>query len=345
MEVLLAIVGGVTLYSIMNRKENFEETYFDSASYYKQHVSPTEAKQTNEFTPNEVEKRNLTLVRGDNNRFADFNNNSRSYPIADQYLRESQSDFIKKNSLYNNDKINGISLKDYYDTYTNSVLTNGNWYLNKDMPQETKQYQDDSQIQQKMEMFTGLLQKRDRENLGVPNKQETLNLFTPEERITGYGYQYGQSGYGPGLALTRSKEMEDLKQGIKFKTNEQPFEKIQVGRGLAVGTEIPAAGGFQQFTRVLPSNVSDYSANQLPGRVAGGKWIYSNAPTSQQPVLKNRPNSYYSLCQRGPAAGKSTMTAQTNRPDVAVLLKNQNRTTINYGFGAPLTNLESFLEK
>jgi hypothetical protein len=115
--------------------------------------------------------------------------------------------------------------------------------------------------------------------------------------------------------------------------------------GTVETTEIPAAGGFQQFTRVLPSNVSDYSANQLPGRVAGGKWIYSNAPTSQQPVLKNRPNGYYSLCQRGPAAGKSTMTAQTNRPDVAVLLKNQNRTTINYGFGAPLTNLESFLEK
>jgi hypothetical protein len=170
-------------------------------------------------------------------------------------------------------------------------------------------------------------------------------LFTPEERITGYGYQYGQSGFGPGLTLSRAKEMEDLKQGIKFKTNEQPFEKIHVGRGLAVGTEIPAAGGFQQFTRVLPSNISDYSSNQLPGRVAGGKWVYSNAPTSQQPVLKNRPNGYYSLCQRGPAAGKSVMTAPTTRPDVAVLLKNQNRTTINYGFGVPLTNLESFLEK
>jgi hypothetical protein len=345
MEVLLALVGGVTLYSLCNKKEKFEETYYDSASYYKQHVSPTENKQTNQFTPNELDNRHLNLVRGDNNKFADYNNNTGGYPIADQYLREPQTEFIKKNSLYNNDKINGISLKDYYDKYTNDVLNNGTWFLNKDMPEETKQYQDDSQIQQKMEMFTGLLQKRDREDLGVPNRQETLNLFTPEERITGYGYQYGQSGFGPGLTLTRSKEMEDLKQSIKFKTNEQPFEKIQVGRGLAVGTEIPAAGGFQQFTRVLPSNASDYSANQLPGRVAGGKWVYSNAPTSQQPVLKNRPNSYYSLCQRGPATGKSTMTAQTIRPDVAVLLKNQNRTTINYGFGVPLTNLESFLEK
>jgi hypothetical protein len=193
-----------------------------------------------------------------------------------------------------------------------------------------------------MEQFTGLLQKRDRIMLGKPNRTETLNLFTPKEKTTGYGYQYGNNT-GPGLALTRQKELEDLKQSVKYKTNEMPFEKIIVGPGLALGTEVPAAGGFQQYTRVVPDNITDYSANQLPGRVAGGKWIYSNAPTSQQPVLKNRPNGYYSLCQRGPAAGKATMTAELVRPDYAVVLKNQNRSVINYGFGAPLTNLDSFL--
>ena len=97
------------------------------------------------------------------------------------------------------------------------------------------------------------------------------------------------------------------------------------------------------YAKEFFDNISDYSANQLPGRVAGGKWAFSNAPTSQQPVLKNKPNSYYSLCQRGPAAGKSTMTAELVRPDYSVVLKNQNRTVINYGFGIPLTNLDSFL--
>jgi hypothetical protein len=257
----------------------------------------------------------------------------------------NQTDWVRDNSLYLNEKINGIPLKDYYEKYTRETLDNGKWFLNKDLPQETKQYLTDSEIQRKMELQTGLLQKRDREILGVPNKKEIFNLFTPSEKTTGYGYQYGQSGTGPGLSITRAKEMEDFKQDIKFKNFEKPFEKIQVGRGLALSTEVPAAGGFQQFTRVLPSNISDYSANQLPGRVAGGKWVYSNAPTSQQPVLKNRPNGYYSLCQRGPAAGKSVLTAETIRPDVAVLLRNQNRTTINYGFGAPLTNLDSFLVK
>ena len=345
MEIAITAVGLLTLFNIINKKENFEETYFDSESYARQHSTAKESANVNRFTPNELEAKNVNLVTGYNNKYADYENTSNGYPLGDnQYLKGTQKDWIEKNSIYLNKSINGVPLKDYYENYSKSVLEKGNWFLNKDMPQGTKQYEDDSQIQQKMEIFTGIQQKRDRQMLGVPNRTETLNLFTPEEKTTGYGYQYGQSGgSGPGLSLSRAKEMEDLKQGIKFKTNEQPFEKLQVGRGLALGTEVPAAGGFQEFTRVLPSNISDYSANQLPGRVAGGKWIYSNAPTSQQPVIKNRPNGYYSLCQRGPAAGKAVMTAETIRPDVSVLLRNQNRTTVNYGFGAPLTKLDSFL--
>jgi hypothetical protein len=264
-------------------------------------------------------------------------------PIANnQMLKESQEKFIQTNSLYNTETINGIPLKDYYDTYTKNVLAQGSWFLNKDMPEGTRQYEDDSMVQLRMEECTGLLQKRDRIMLGKPNRTETLNLFTPEEKTTGYGYQFG-NGIGPGLSLTRQKELEDYKSSIKFKTNEKPFEQIQVGRGLALGTEVPAAGGFQQYTRIVPDNISDYSANQLPGRVVEGKWAYSSAPTSQAPVLKNRPNGYYSLCQHGPAAGKSIMTAELVRPDYSVVLKNQNRSVINYGFGAPLTNLDSFL--
>ena len=78
--------------------------------------------------------------------------------------------------------------------------------------------------------------------------------------------------------------------------------------------------------------------------VAGGKWIYSNAPTSQQPVVKNRPDAFYSLCQYGPMPGKSTVTAEMTRPDYSVVLKNQNRSFINYGYGIPLnTALDTFL--
>lgn len=322
-------------------KESFEPTYVDSEQYYKQVQTPSSNDQTNAFNPTE----GSNYQTGYNNPFANNLNNFTEtyYPLNNGILNGTQEEFIKENSLYNKQTINGLPLKDYYDNYTKKVLSEGTWFLNKDMPQDTKQYlPGDAQVQQKMEIYTGLRQKRDRENLGVPNRKETLNLFTPSERTTGYGYQYGSGG--PGLAITRQKEFEEMKQTIKFKTNEQPFEKIQVGRGIAIGTEVPAAGGFQQYTRIMPDNVSEYKANQLPGMVAGGKWLYSNAPTSQQPVVKNRPDAFYSMCQYEPMPGRSTVTAEMTRPDYAVTLKNQNRAFINYGYGVPLNpSLDKFL--
>jgi len=59
--------------------------------------------------------------------------------------------------------------------------------------------------------------------------------------------------------------------------------------------------------------------------------------------MKNRVNGYYSLCEYGPGPGRSTMTAEMTRPDYAVTLKNQNRSFINYGFGAPLQQLDAYL--
>jgi hypothetical protein len=324
-------------------KENFEPTYFDSEQYYKQAENDVSLKNINAFSPSEPIPSQLgKYLTGYNNDISNQNNNP-YYALNDN--QSSQTDFIRENSIYNKKTINGIPLKDYYDNYTKKVLSEGTWFLNKDMPQETRQYQDDSQIQQRMEIYTGLRQERDREQIGVPTKRETKNLFTPAERITGYGYQYGTSGKsGPGLSITRQKEYEEMKQTIKFKTNEQPFEKIQVGRGLAISSEVPAAGGFQQYTRIVPDNISDYKANQLPGMVAGGKWLFSNAPTSQQPVVKNRPDAFYSICQRIPMPERSTVTAEMTRPDYAVTLKNQNRSFINYGYGVPLNPaLDKFL--
>jgi hypothetical protein len=322
----------------------FTPTYLDSEEYYKQDVNGKTNNAVNAFNPTEQVNPGTKMQTGYAPEYSN-NWNKVGYPVAnDQLMNQSQQDWIQKNSLYTDKKVNGIPLKDYYENYTKQVLNNGSWFLNKDMPQDTKQYLENSDVQQRMEIFTGLRQERDRETLGKPTKTEVLNMFTPAERTTGYGYQYGQSGgSGPGLALTRQKELEELKQSIRFKTNEKPMEQIQVGRGLSIGTEVPAAGGFQQYTRIVPDNISDYSSNQLPGMVTGGKWAFSNAPTSQAPVAKNRVNAYYSLCQYGPGPGRSTVTAEMTRPDYSVVLKNQNRSFINYGFGAPVSNLDSFL--
>ena len=325
-------------------KQRFTPVYLDSENYYKQSESNSENQSIDDFAKTE-QPYNGQFQTGYNNPYtSQWNQTETYYPVSGPD-NVTQQEYIKKNSLYTNKTINGVPLKDYYEKYTKDVLDNGAWFLNKDMPQDTKQFLDDSQVQQRMEEMTGLRQERDRETLGKPVRTETLNLFTPQERTTGYGYQYGQSGKGgPGFELTRQKEIEDIRKSFKFKTNEQPIEKIQVGRGLALESSVPAAGGFHEYTRIVPDNISNYSANQLPGMVAGGKWALSNAPQAQAPVIKNRPNAFYSLCQHGPMPSRGLMTAETIRPDFSVKLKNQNRTVINYGFGTPLKHLSDYLQ-
>lgn len=326
MEQLILTLGVLAgAYKLLVNKETFIETFLDSEQAYKQkNVSVPDTNGVIYSNGNNINFEGLVASN-------DF--------LANIPSTGNQKDFIKQNNLHNNKLINGIPIKDYYEKYTNDVLNNGKWFLNKDMPQETKQYDYDNIVnQRKMELATGMLQKSDRALIGIPNKKEIKSFFTPDEQTTGYGYQYGKGG--PGYNLSRQKELEEYKDSLKFKTNEIPFEQIKVGRGIAVDAEVPAAGGFQQYTRVMPDNVSDYRANQLPGVVTGGKWQMSNAPTSVAPVAKNHPNGYYSLCQVGPVAGKSVVTAPTNRPDVDVLLRNTNRGFINYGMGPSTGRME-----
>jgi len=319
MEILLPLIAGFTLFKLANSsKESFENVLVESESYDR---------------PN----------KPDYSQIPEKLNTEFEIPVEELVSEQTHQDFINNNSLYNNVEIQGIPLKDYFEEYSKKVLNSKEWFLAKDLPSETSQYLDNSLVQRRMEIFTGESQRRDRTMGGIPTKKEIGNLFTPEERSSGYGYIYGNNGGGPGAIFSRNKEIESYRSDLKFKNKEQPFEKIMIGKGLALDPEVPASGGFQEYTRVLPENVTDYKANQLPGRVAGGKWVFSNAPTSQAPVVKNRANGYYSLCTRGPAAGKSVLTGEVLRPDTSVLLKNQNRSTINYGFGS--NSLDSFLCK
>ena len=49
MEVLLTTIGIITILKLF-KKENFEETYYDSESYYKTHVPKKTQKKLGMFT-------------------------------------------------------------------------------------------------------------------------------------------------------------------------------------------------------------------------------------------------------------------------------------------------------
>jgi hypothetical protein len=127
------------------------------------------------------------------------------------------------------------------------------------------------------------------------HKRETGPFFSPAETQTGWVY---------GSPLIRPDDDRFTPSLSNIRNDLKPVEAIQVGPGLNLDPSVPATGGFHEFTRILPNNVTDYKANQLEGRVIQGKMFSSGLPTSYPGIgtssdstapgiNKNRPNSFW----------------------------------------------------
>jgi len=165
------------------------------------------------------------------------------------------------------------------------------------------------------------------------HKRETGPMYSPVEQAT--GWVFGSPAIRP--------DLDRYKDSIWRRNNETPVEKQNVGPGIGLDYSVPAQGGFQQYTRILPNNVNDYKSNQLEGRVAGGKWQISDHPTSQYVagVDKNKPDLTITQARRptmktkfynnSPEAGDSRITdftIQANRGR-----QNRSDTEPGAGFG------------
>jgi len=132
--------------------------------------------------------------------------------------------------------------------------------------------------QSKLAMFTGV-------DDTYLSKREVGPMYSPAEQQTNWVYK----------PLFR-EDVSQYTQSLHVRNDLRPVEPIQVGRGLNLDPSIPAAGGFHEFTRVMPNNVTDYKANQLENRVNAGKWVSGgNLPESYPGIgtgpLASNPNS------------------------------------------------------
>jgi len=170
------------------------------------------------------------------------------------------------------------------------------------------------------------------------HKREIGPMFSPAEQQTNWVY---------GTPVIRPEDSRYETILKKDKNYLKPTESIQVGPGLNLDPSIPAAGGFHEFTRILPNNVNNYKANQLPGKVVTGKYFSTGLPTSypgigvshqEAPgVVKNRPESFWEQSRL------PTMTTkvgfQTNLDyikseyQVDLKPKNPTRDQTSYGLG------------
>jgi hypothetical protein len=176
------------------------------------------------------------------------------------------------------------------------------------------------------------------------NKREVGPMFSPAEQQTNWVY---------GMPLFRP-DMSQYSQSLNNMRNDlRPIESVQVGPGISLDPEVPASGGFHEFTRVMPNNVNNYKANQLENRVNAGKHFASNLPTSYPGVgvskdmnpnqtrapgiTKNRPNTYWDQTRRPTMTGKVGFNTNVDYyiPDYAADARpnNASREQISYGLG------------
>ena len=132
---------------------------------------------------------------------------------------------------------------------------------------------------------------------------------------------YRQPSYN--LQSTSSNYIKNVKN------NESPFPIQQVGRGLGIGANVPAAGGFHQDYRILTTNINDQNLVQLPGPgsnltetsmpsgavvpsgpLASGVSGYSSGgPLNQPPSITTFPRTNVGYVEPAPGGGASYPTA------------------------------------
>lgn len=140
----------------------------------------------------------------------------------------------------------------------------------------------------------------------------------------GKRFPFGQPVYDVSARENVSNKMNNL----------NPSEKVYVGRGLGLDPNVPAAGGFQQFFRVLPNNMNEERLTNLPGTWGGpANSVVKNGGTTMGEITHHAKPSkawYREPSQnRGQGQG-GALTAQEGRPDFVKTRRTTNRQETGY---------------
>ena len=210
-------------------------------------------------------------------------------------------------------------------------VSSGNYTLGKDV---NAGFDDASPFLDKLNRYTGL-------DENYLHKREVGPQFSPAEQQT--GWVHGSPDFRP--------DTDRYTQSLFVRNDLRPCEAEQVGPGLDLDPSIPAQGGFQQFTRVMPNNVNDYKANQLENRVINQQFQLGGQEPTSLPgiggslngamggsgVAKNRPNRFWDQTRYPTMTTKvsNSIVGDEIRPDYELSKRPNNaaREQINYGFG------------
>ena len=257
-------------------------------------------------------------------------------PASDMLLdlkKRPINDFVHNNMV----PFYGSSVK---QNMAGTGIESGNYIDGKDV---SSGFDNTTPYQNKLNNFTGI-------DDTYSFKRETGPMYTPAEQQT--DWVYGTPDFRP--------DDSRYEVSLHYRNDLAPCEQQQVGPGLALSPEIPANGGFNSAlnTRVMPNNVDDYKADQLPGRIItqgwqlGGKMPTALPGAGPQSLLsggvgvpKNRPNSFWDQNRRPTMTTKVSTEINPELPraqwQVDFKPNNSLRDQTSYGFGGPIRT-ESF---
>lgn len=123
------------------------------------------------------------------------------------------------------------------------------------------------------------------------------------------------------------------RENISNKMNNlQPVERKNIGPGLGVAADVPAAGGFQQFFRVLPNNVNEERLIQLSGTTGGpSDPVVKNGSTMTGKLTQFPEKLYtYEPTQNSGQGQGGALRGQESRPEWVKMNRYTNRAQTGY---------------
>jgi hypothetical protein len=131
------------------------------------------------------------------------------------------------------------------------------------------------------------------------------------------------------------------RQNVTNKMNNlQPIERKNVGPGLGVAADVPAAGGFQDFFRVLPTNINEERLTTLEGREGPSDPVIKNGGTTMGEITHQAKDSkaWYRPPAQSQGEGQGgALAGPEGRPD---FIKTR-RSTIRHETGKRADGLET----
>ncbi len=157
----------------------------------------------------------------------------------------------------------------------------------------------DTQRQQTMEQFTG-------NDSTWRKKRESEAFFDPvRQNIDSSGREGNRPHITQGLDYFETSLTEKNQHAL-------PFQQIQVGRGVGIDSDVPAADGFHPMLRVMPADGLLHKSSELGGRVNPGGSI-NPARTSDVVLRHNKPPRVWDMSRRPLEKGMASVVAPAHR--------------------------------